>query len=122
MAFDASTGEIHDAYRALARVLHPDRSDSAAEPDDMAALNDAWFVLRDRERRAAYDRTLGPVERAAPVQTATNGSGSGATTVSAVDQRRTRSLRRLMVIAMVVFSVAAIALTIIAIIGAGNRP
>lgn len=43
------------AYRALARLHHPDVSrDEDAEPR-MARINAAWATLRDPERRAAYD-------------------------------------------------------------------
>ncbi|MDP8930584.1 MAG: DnaJ domain-containing protein [Actinomycetota bacterium] len=55
---DASPAEIAGAYRRLVRAHHPDmRSDSdqpAATPlDEIVA---AYEVLRDPDRRAAYDR------------------------------------------------------------------
>jgi curved DNA-binding protein CbpA len=43
---------IRAAYRALARKYHPD---SGGDGSRMAALNRAWEVLGDRERRATYD-------------------------------------------------------------------
>ena len=46
---------VDAAFRALARLRHPDRlpgSDGRA----MAELNDAYAVLRDPARRATYDR------------------------------------------------------------------
>ena len=46
---------IRAAYRALAQRYHPDLGGSEAQ---MAALNDAWAVLRDRQSRLAYDRQL----------------------------------------------------------------
>ncbi|HEX7168755.1 MAG TPA: DnaJ domain-containing protein [Acidimicrobiales bacterium] len=57
----ASVDEMHDAYRRLARKLHPDLG---TEPDDeaMRLVNEAWDVLENPARRAAYDRTFGPVE------------------------------------------------------------
>ena len=53
----ASAAEIRDAYRRLARRHHPDR---AAERDAtaMAAINEAYRVLGDAGRRAAYDAQL----------------------------------------------------------------
>lgn len=49
----ATTVEIREAYRRLARQLHPDRLGS---PDDrMAAVNEAYRVLGDLGRRAVYD-------------------------------------------------------------------
>lgn len=50
----ASAAEIRNAYRRLARAAHPDHAGSAR---DMAVLNEAWHVLGDPARRAAYDRT-----------------------------------------------------------------
>jgi curved DNA-binding protein CbpA len=53
----ATTEEIHAAYRARARRLHPDgggQGDAAA----MSAVNEAWYVLRDARRRSVYDGLL----------------------------------------------------------------
>ncbi len=44
---------IRAAYRALAQKYHPDLGGTEA---GMAALNDAWAVLRDPHARVAYDR------------------------------------------------------------------
>lgn len=52
----ASDDEIKKAYRKLARKHHPDvnkASDAAARMQD---INEAYDVLRDPEKRAAYDR------------------------------------------------------------------
>lgn len=43
---------IRAAYRALARKHHPDFGGS---PERMAAINEAWAILGDQARRAAYD-------------------------------------------------------------------
>ena len=43
---------IRGAYRALARKYHPDFGGSARL---MASINEAWSVLGDAARRAAYD-------------------------------------------------------------------
>ena len=43
---------IRAAYRALARKYHPDHGGDAHR---MVVLNDAWDVLGDPTRRAAYD-------------------------------------------------------------------
>lgn len=50
---DAGAGEIRDAYRRLARQHHPDRGGRDVAP--MAAINEAYRVLRDPARRAVYD-------------------------------------------------------------------
>lgn len=63
---DASVDRIRTAYRDRARRYHPDllRGDGA---DVMAAVNEAYRVLGDPGRRAAYDRALrGPRTTAAP--------------------------------------------------------
>ena len=54
----ADASAIRSAYRRLARRFHPDVATSA-QPDDarrMSEINRAWEILRDPERRAAYDR------------------------------------------------------------------
>jgi hypothetical protein len=58
---DAAPEVVRDAYRDLARRLHPDwvvdptkRTGSA---ERMAEVNEAWRVLGDVGRRAAYDRS-----------------------------------------------------------------
>jgi curved DNA-binding protein CbpA len=43
---------IRAAYRTLARKYHPDHGGDARR---MIAINDAWDVLGDPDRRAAYD-------------------------------------------------------------------
>lgn len=50
----ASAGDLRAAYRERARRLHPDVSSGDAAA--MRSLNDAWAVLSDHTRRAAYDR------------------------------------------------------------------
>lgn len=52
---EADTPTIRRAYRALARRHHPD---FGGDTQAMVAINDAWHVLRDRDRRASYDRQL----------------------------------------------------------------
>lgn len=48
----ADRREIQRAYRALARRSHPD---FGGDESAMARLNEAWHVLSDPARRAAYD-------------------------------------------------------------------
>jgi curved DNA-binding protein CbpA len=43
---------IRAAYRTLARKYHPD---FGGDPRQMASINEAWSVLGDPARRAAYD-------------------------------------------------------------------
>lgn len=59
---DASPDEVRATYRLHARALHPDSRDPALPPAETDAalrlLNQAWEVVRDPVRRAAYDETL----------------------------------------------------------------
>ncbi len=52
----ASAEEIKRAYRKLARKYHPDVSKAADAELRMKEVNEAYAVLSDPERRAAYDR------------------------------------------------------------------
>lgn len=53
----ASADEMKSAYRRLAMKYHPDRNpgDKSAE-SNFKELNEAYDVLRDEQKRAAYDR------------------------------------------------------------------
>ncbi|MGI9016406.1 MAG: J domain-containing protein [Euzebya sp.] len=54
----ASPATIRAAYRALISRVHPDVTGNDAVAAARAlALNQAWTVLKDPSRRAAYDRT-----------------------------------------------------------------
>jgi curved DNA-binding protein CbpA len=56
---DASREEIVQTWRRRARDEHPDaRPADADAPGRFRALAEAWRVLGDPGRRAAYDRTL----------------------------------------------------------------
>src|SRR6516162_6346903 len=53
----ASDDEIKKAYRKLAMTYHPDRNNGAKEAEErFKELTEAYDVLRDPQKRAAYDR------------------------------------------------------------------
>ena len=52
----ASEDEIKKAFRKLARKHHPDVSKAADAAARMQDINEAYDVLRDPQKRAAYDR------------------------------------------------------------------
>jgi curved DNA-binding protein len=52
----AGDDEIKKAFRKLARKHHPDVSKASDAAARMQDLNEAYDVLRDPEKRAAYDR------------------------------------------------------------------
>ncbi|MFN3724711.1 MAG: J domain-containing protein [Allosphingosinicella sp.] len=59
----ATPEEIRAAYLERMKVLHPDRHAPTPPGAPSAAdLNYAYWILRDAQRRAAYDRTLAPLD------------------------------------------------------------
>ena len=59
----ASEDDVRKAYRKLARKYHPDVSKEADAEVKMRDLNEANDVLRDKEKRAAYDALADRVAR-----------------------------------------------------------
>jgi curved DNA-binding protein CbpA len=87
----ASAEVIHAAYRALARIYHPDVNTSSTTPDLMRRVNFAYETLKDPGRRAAYnlrrarsmrDRRIvaappSPALRSRPTQSSVKSRSSG---------------------------------------------
>lgn len=53
---DATQDEIKRSYRKLARKYHPDVSDDAQAEERFKEIGEAYEVLKDPEKRAAYDQ------------------------------------------------------------------
>jgi molecular chaperone DnaJ len=56
VARDASEAEIKKAYRKLAMEFHPDRNPAPEAEAKFKEITEAYEVLRDPQKRAAYDR------------------------------------------------------------------
>ena len=52
----ASADDIKGSYRKLARKYHPDVNKAADAEDRFKEIGEAYQVLKDPEKRAAYDR------------------------------------------------------------------
>lgn len=52
---DASSGDIRNAFRALARRYHPDLSKRKDDAQKFLEITQAYDVLRDSESRKSYD-------------------------------------------------------------------
>jgi curved DNA-binding protein CbpA len=69
---DAPPDTIHEAYRNVARLLHPDSQTNPVLKESaevqMKRINHLYAILSDPERRRRYDQDLaGPQERAGPI-------------------------------------------------------
>jgi len=73
----ASQQDISRAYRALMRSHHPDLDGGTTPEGELLRIMQAFTVLRDPERRAAYDKQRGASSgQTIPVRKAGNPGGS----------------------------------------------
>ncbi len=59
----ATQSQVRDAYRVLARRLHPDVCDEPDAAERFARVAEAYEVLGDASRRRAYDASLAEAPR-----------------------------------------------------------
>lgn len=52
---DASKAQVCDAYRTLAKQLHPDTNNGVGNPERFNDITEAYSVLSDDGKRSAYD-------------------------------------------------------------------
>jgi molecular chaperone DnaJ len=57
--FSAGQSTIKSAYRSLAKQFHPDSNQALDNHDRIAAINNAYEVLGNPQRREFYDRSIG---------------------------------------------------------------
>jgi len=60
VARDATFSQIKDAYRLLAKELHPDSNQDRDTTPQMQAVNEAYEVLSDPIKRKAFDEETQP--------------------------------------------------------------
>lgn len=53
---DATSEEIKNQYRRLAKKMHPDKTKNKESEDVMAEINKAYEILSDQELREKYDK------------------------------------------------------------------
>ena len=75
---DADEGELKSAYRKLAMKNHPDRNpDDAAAAERFREATEAYEILKDPQKRAAYDRMGHAAFEGLPASGFTGGGGFG---------------------------------------------
>jgi curved DNA-binding protein CbpA len=59
----ATFQEIHDAYRSLALLYHPDRNPAQGSTSIMSSINEAYAILSDPSKRELYDQQRSRTQR-----------------------------------------------------------
>lgn len=72
----ASEADIKKAYRKKAREYHPDVNKAAGAEERFKELNEAYEVLKDKDKRQRYDRFGADWERYQQAETASTAGGN----------------------------------------------
>jgi len=59
----ATFDQIHDAYRSLALLYHPDRNSAQGSTSIMSSINEAYAILSDPSKRELYDQQRSRTQR-----------------------------------------------------------
>jgi curved DNA-binding protein len=73
----ADESEIKKAYRKLARKYHPDVNQAADSEEKFKQVNEAYEVLKDADKRQAYDRFGADWKHGQQFESAGVGAGAG---------------------------------------------
>jgi len=55
---NASTEEIKQSYKILAKKYHPDLNKEDTAKEDFLLIHEAFSILCDKERKSEYDKFL----------------------------------------------------------------
>lgn len=75
LSSSASLADIKAAYRRLVLQYHPDRNTAPRATERFMAIQQAWDVLSDPERKSAYDYNLNYYNTYTQQQQAANNTG-----------------------------------------------
>ncbi|KAI3850001.1 hypothetical protein MKX03_015346 [Papaver bracteatum] len=67
---------VRKQYKKLALMLHPDKNQSVGEDGAFKLISEAWSLLSDRTKRAAYDQMRFPITSHPEVSTTSSGPSS----------------------------------------------
>jgi len=82
---DATEDDIKKSYRKLARKFHPDVSKEKNAEERFKEVSEAYEVLRDKEKRAAYGRMTSLVKQIAPELEVLAGAAATLRRIPAID-------------------------------------
>ena len=91
IAASATQAEVKQAYRKLAKQLHPDSQTAQSNHDKIAQVNAAYEVLGDASERQQYDTQRQQIASAAASQRSARSASAAAAATSQYKKRQARS-------------------------------